>query len=143
MGLESVYLVRQISSKPLHRTQTEPVDVRLRVRGVRHVPSPGADNERVGVARLARGREVPLRGEAGASDGVDDEVVLAEDEGRVELAEIRDDLLDSDPRRRGLPRFERDGRERVVLALGQAGDVEELGHGAGRPAPCEMARVGC
>lgn len=59
--------------------------------------------------------------------------MLAEHEGRVELAELRDHVLNADPRGRGLPGAERLRRERVVLALGEAGDVEDLRDGPRGP----------
>ena len=74
-GLHPIDVVGKVA---LHRREAEPIDVILRVSRGGDVARARTDDERVGVARLARGREVPLRAEARAGDGIRDEVVLAE-----------------------------------------------------------------
>lgn len=75
----------------LSSAQAEPVDVILRVSRRGDVARLRADEERVCVAFLARGREVPLGREAGAGR-VGDEVVLPEHIGRAEESETGDHI---------------------------------------------------
>lgn len=60
IGLKSEDLLRQVT---LYAIETQRVDVDRRVRVRGHVSGFRPDDERVGVARLARGGEVPLRRE--------------------------------------------------------------------------------
>ena len=79
------------------------------------------------MARLASGRKVPLRREPGARDGVDDEEVLAEDEGWLEFRESADERGRGDRGRCEFPGVERDGAESVECLGGETRNVDELG----------------
>lgn len=73
--LDSEHLVSKVTSSV---AQTEPVNVDCGISGSGDISRPCTDDEGVGVASEAGGREVPFRRETCAR-GIGDEVVLSED----------------------------------------------------------------
>ena len=129
-GLDSKELIRQAA---LDATQAEPVDIRLRLSGSVHVSDLHSDDIAIRLADKAGGAEVKCRDEAGGREGIDNEEVLAEDEGRIEFSEALNDILGGIGRGRELPRVPNEVSQAVEGRRGVAGDVEDLGEGTKGP----------
>lgn len=114
--------------------ERQPVNINRRLRRRGDISRLRANDERVGVAFQTCGSEVPLRDETRRAGGVRDEVVLPEHGGRAEHVERLDDGGDLEVLGGVQPGIVDQRGEGVEVALGDAGEIEELGESTRRTA---------